>query len=436
MTRNRTTSAIPSGEISFHPHSYADPDGRLFRWEGGLYRALSTDRTPFFTDMLKQGAVSELVERGLLVETRPTRLELDGYGMVVRHRSVPLVAYPHEWCAPMHKDAALMILDLVGALAEFGLTLKDAHPWNVIFDGTSPVWVDLLSIEPLGASGDWPAYSEFCRVCLHPLLLMAAGYERIARGLLWEWQGVLEDEVFALTGRRAPVPRSSAITQRFALVQRFVRQLGLGQPATDAPPSREFLRRVRRAVEQIDVEPRGQPAAVDVGARSGERQSVIGRLLGELGPATVLDAGCGRGAYAVLAAELGGDVVAFDVDSAAVAALYRTARDRSLRVLPLVMDFNRPTPSVGFAGHWSVAATERLKCELVLALGLVPELQRGRLLGLEQIAQGLGLFSSRWLLVDVDLGQRSAFAELLQEQFTSVEVVQHEPDRDLLLCER
>ena len=48
----------------------------------------------------------------------------------------------------MLRDAALAILTLAAELAERGLTLKDSHPWNVLFHGTRPVWVDVTSVGP------------------------------------------------------------------------------------------------------------------------------------------------------------------------------------------------------------------------------------------------------------------------------------------------
>src|SRR5678815_3981698 len=92
--------------------------------------------------------------------------------MVVRHRMVPFTSYPEEWCPAMLKDAALTLLDLLVELARCGLTLKDAHPWNLLFDRGRPVYVDLVSITPL-VDERWRNEAEFRRFYLHPLLLMA-----------------------------------------------------------------------------------------------------------------------------------------------------------------------------------------------------------------------------------------------------------------------
>ena len=86
----------------------------------------------------------------------------------------------------MFKAAALTIINLAIGLARHDLMLKDAHPWNVLFDGCRPVWIDLTSIIPANGSREWPAESEFYDNCVYPLLLMAQGREKLARSIIAE----------------------------------------------------------------------------------------------------------------------------------------------------------------------------------------------------------------------------------------------------------
>src|SRR5919198_1873929 len=146
---------IPHDEVKFHPHSFADADGRLFWWQGELYRGLGAEWATLFRRLLQQGIIQRLIDKGLLVETEPTALTMDGYEMVVRHRLLPFVSYPEEWCPAMLKDAALALTELLTELAKVGLTLKDSHPWNVLFDQGRPVYVDLTSITSIKDPGVW-----------------------------------------------------------------------------------------------------------------------------------------------------------------------------------------------------------------------------------------------------------------------------------------
>src|SRR6185503_3268210 len=183
-----------SEEVTFHPHSFADDAGRLFWLNEQLCRGIYPKQAPFFTRLFREGVIQNLIERELLIETEPTDLVVDGFSMVLKHRSIPFISYPQEWCAAMLKDAALTIINLTIELAERNLILKDAHPWNVLFDACKPVYVDVTSIAPQNGESNWRAYDEFCRFCYYPLILMSHGQERIARTLLPEYEGVTRSD--------------------------------------------------------------------------------------------------------------------------------------------------------------------------------------------------------------------------------------------------
>ena len=180
-------------EIEFHPHSFADPAGRVFRWQGQLYRGLRAPSADFFAELARSGTLADLVRDGLLVDFEPAELRIEGFDLVMRHPAVPFPSYPHEWGCAMLRDAALVILNLAAELAERGLTLKDSHPWNVLYRGSRPVWVDLTSVGPRDERPGWPPEREFRRFCLNPLVLMASGHDRIARYLLPDKDGVSDD---------------------------------------------------------------------------------------------------------------------------------------------------------------------------------------------------------------------------------------------------
>jgi hypothetical protein len=372
-------SPIPLEEVDWHPHSFADPDGQVFRWRGELYRALRGGGL-LQARLLDEGVLDELSNLGLLVETERTDLELEGFDLVLRHRSVPFVSYPHEWCAPMFRDAVLMLLDLAAELARRGLMLKDAHPWNLLFDGTEPVWVDLGSIAPHRAQR-WSAADEFVRFCLNPLLLMAAGHGRLARHLLPEYEGVSDAEL-GLVRRRALLRGGSQLASDVAR----------GVPG-GADAQATFFTALRERVARIDLP--GGPVASN---SSGESERALGALLDTSVPASVVTVE--SQAAARLITGKGIRLVAIEGDEAASADLYRMARGGRAPVLPLLMDFTKPTPSRGIGEHWQISATTRLRCELVVALGVVRRVNAQHRLPVPRILEGLAQFASRWVVVD------------------------------------
>ena len=97
--------------------------------------------------------------------------------LVLAHDEIAPLNYCTEWCPSMLKDAALATLALAIELLEHDSALQDAYPWNVVFKGTRPVFVDFTSIAPADATMIWPAYQQFLSFFLYPLELCSFGLE-------------------------------------------------------------------------------------------------------------------------------------------------------------------------------------------------------------------------------------------------------------------
>jgi hypothetical protein len=186
------THLIPEEEIIWHPGSFGDAGGRLFRWNGRLLRGLTGDAADLLRTMATDGSLAELVAQGVVVETTATELSTSRFALVVEHVELRPVTYANEWPAEMLRSAAELVLRLQTQLRRRGLTLHDAHPWNVVFDGTHPVWVDITSIERATSRG-WPAAEEFRRFFLNPMRLFDAGQHRVARQLLRDFHTGVDD---------------------------------------------------------------------------------------------------------------------------------------------------------------------------------------------------------------------------------------------------
>jgi hypothetical protein len=177
------------------------------------------------------------------------------------------------------------------------------------------------------------------------------------------------------------------------------------------------------------------------------------RLLTEQRPATLIDISCGSGWYAKLAAFSGSRVVAWDADPRRVTELYREACQMDLPILPLIMDFTKPTTARGLANHWSIAAIDRFRCDMVLALGALHRIVCERRLNFDQITEGLASLAKRWVIVEFISGDDEEMKSLwssriswynqdnllnsLQKHFRNIEVIRSDQStRTLLFCEK
>lgn len=454
-------------EIHFHPASYQDEVGRIFYWRGELYRGVTAPSAPFMAKLLQDEATQNLVRQKLLIETEITPFETDDFPMVLRHRRLSFVSYPFEWPGPMWQAGVLAIIEVAIALSRAGLMLKDAHLWNILFDGPRPIWIDLPSIVPRGGAAEWPAAIEFRDECLFPLILISQGCESLARCIVAQDDKSAQSELERLgssgaTGRGlASRPRHPWQRSRALLRQGLPRlpSLWRGEKTKPAAPQSFLsqLEQLKAEVESISlpgVEAAGSPPAAEPERDWHPKQVAVQKILSQTKPRTVLDLGSGGGWFCELAAHFAEEVVGFDIDPAAAAQLFRTAQDRNLPILSLVMDFARPTPASGLANHSHLSATERFSSEMVFMLGLLHELVfKYRRLGLNEIADGLALFSKRWVVVefippdDPEIGSLRTdwfsgytlenFRVALGRHFSTIESFPSSPaGRVLLFCER
>jgi len=412
---------IPLQQVTFLPQSFADPNGRLFWWEGQLYRGITPSMAGLYRRLFAEGIVQRLVDKGLLIETKPASFEMEGYPFVLWHRTLPFVSYPYEWCAAMLKDAARMLINLEIELVSYGLTLQDAHVWNVLFDGYKPIYVDFNSIIPAEGAVLWPPYEEFCRFFVRPLHLMAWGHGRIARWLLHDFeQGVLESDMLAMSAgmswhiwlRRVVSESRRYIPGALKQLVRKGRTLIQSRPGSSTSETRSrlaFLLNLKQEVEDIPDPPLKTEWSDYYDGKFPElsqtdgwtaKHIVVKRVLDDLHPASVLDVGSNRGWFAQLAAQYATHVVAFDTDEVCIAQLYHDAKEKKLPILPLVMNFKNPSPGYGLSNRWLTPAIQRFVCDLVLALALVHHLVFKQRLNFDQIAQALSVFARRWLLVE------------------------------------
>jgi SAM-dependent methyltransferase len=458
-------------EVAFHPLSEgADGTGRVFWWEGELYRAISNDHAAFYQHLLSDGILHSLARRNLVIDTEPTNLELDGYPLVLKQRTVPFVSYYYEWCGEMLKAAALSVLELEKELENNGLALVDPNPWNILFAGTTPLWVDLGSIRPARFGDPQRAYEDFSAFYTRPLRIMAAGFEHVARCLLRDgFRGVDQREVAALTEIdsakmiQAAKQGAKSVARRVvpSTLRPFVRRAAHHRPK----PACDAMGTIERAAHDLDKINLVQrptswsgyyldsefPDFISTVGWTEKMHSIL-RILSAKKPASVLDLGSNRGWYSQLAARNGAHVVTLDSDETSVTNLYFDAVREQLSILPLVGDFCHLSPTMAGRG---VAPAERLRCDMVMALAIVHHLVRSLSLPFEVIIRDIAALTGKWLVIEFvgreDIHNRDAikahwyfsrytldnFLVALKREFHKIDIFPSDAEhRRILLCER
>jgi hypothetical protein len=413
------------GNFEFHHLSWIDPVGRLFWRDGNLYRGIRQPRSRFYRDLLDAGVIHDLVTRRLLIDTWPTDWSTQEYPLILQHRVLPIVSFASEWCASQLKAAALVVLDLEIALRARKLTLVDINPWNVLFDGVRPLYVDFSSIAPLSESHVWMGRNQFEEFFLNPLLLFAKGLGRVGRRLLSDpWVGVKDIDLERMNilprSQRSPTAIAIAATKRFAKMtiprplhpkfKELTRSLHTWTQTADR--NRDALPSIIALRDRVDALSTSGPPTPWGGYYSRNfpgfvpssnwtlKHRSIHQIIQETKPKTLLDIGSNRGWYSQMAASCDIRVIAADSDESSVNELYANARTAELGIHPIFMDVRFPEPAGGPGYKFFAPATQRFRSEMVLALAIVHHLTFTWHLNFDQIVDSLDGFSSRWLVVE------------------------------------
>ena len=141
---------ISIADVQFSSLSLTD-EGRVFRWNGKLYRGIKAEHSKAVYQLFTSGLIDALVKEGVFVPSWIADCTIDEFELVIEHQIVDVVSYPHEWSFSMLKDAALLVLKVNEISNEFGYQTKDCHGYNVLFIGEKPVYIDLGSFIPFHA---------------------------------------------------------------------------------------------------------------------------------------------------------------------------------------------------------------------------------------------------------------------------------------------
>ena len=458
MINSESSSGIRGADIA---RSFRDPSGFVFQAGGRFLRAVLPAAFETLEAFLANRRAQEWIAAGRLVATRPLsaaetaellamdelqrfREDLERYRLV-EHERIAFPSFPEEWPPEMLAAAGRLTIELAEESLAAGFVLKDASPYNVLFRGPKPVFIDALSIdrrEPLEAV--WLPYAQFARTFLLPLAADRQGLRPSQCAFVTTREGLEPREVYlGLPAWKRLLPFwLGLVSMPVWLSKREEATEYRPRPARNEETARFIQGRLIRGMgtKLKRVAPRAGRKSVWTGyAESGDsysrehfqaKLSFVEAALGECRPARVLDAGCNTGVFSELAARRGAEVVAIDSDAASVGALWRRAEAAGLPILPLIVDFARPTPATGWRNRECAAFLERARgsFDTVLLLAVLHHLLITSRIPLAEIVSLVSELTTQWVVAEwvepadpmfqrLTRGRQALYAHLTAEYF-------------------
>lgn len=381
--------------------SFRDPDGFVFRSGARILRCVFPHAVGDVCAFLSSAVAHTGVAEGILPFTRvldgastlqlasePSHQLPDG-SIVLEHEPIPFTNYPYEWAPEMLHSAAALTLRLAREAGGAGFGLKDATPYNIMFEGSKPVFIDVLSFERREElDGLWRPYAQFVRTFIYPLLAQRHFGLHLDELLLVHREGLEPDRILRLSSAwRLLLPPFLGSVTIPALLWRDDRDLAQNRfrvrRAKDPGEAKFVLnslfaranRLLRRMASQSRKSTVSRYAGSELSYTSpqfAEKEGFVMHELRRWRSKNILDIGCNTGYFSLLAARQGARVISIDKDPDAIGELWRTASGNNLDILPLVIDIARPPGACGWANHEFPSFLDRARgasdCVLMLAV--------------------------------------------------------------------
>ena len=434
--------STPALVSSLVRRTFRDPAGSVELRPDGAYRFIQPAFEAELLEFLTSGLAVRLVEEGRLVssevlprEPLGSRSLREDESLVLRHPLIAFPSYPWEWSSAFWLAAAELTLSLSRDLLREGWILKDATPLNILFRGTQPVFVDVLSIAKLDKTQPiWFAYGQFVRTFLLPMIANAQlGWP--LRATISRRDGYEPEELYPLLPPTARLgqPVLSAVTLP-SLLGRMRSGGAKGRAntsSTSKPHDPEFvehvlgrtfaklLKQMRRAAPS----PRASKWTAYSGtathyseADHAAKRAFVADALRDARPRRVLDVGCNSGIYSELAVDAGAEVIAVDTDEQTVNLLCRRLSGSGKSIQPLVVDLANPTPAVGWRNSESKSFLARCAGQFdgVLMLAVIHHLLLHDQVPLAEVAELCSTLTTGTLVLEWVPPTDSMFRELVR----------------------
>ena len=387
--------------------SFRDPAGSLLHYQGRILRIVNPLGAADLEAFLASPSGRKLMASGAVVPTRaldpaecrelladPSVRQLyDALGgqIILEHERVDFPSFPYEWTAEMLHAAALLTLDLAQALLADGLGLKDGTPYNVLFRGPEPVFIDVLSFERR-QPGDatWLPYAQFVRTFLLPLLANQAYGLSLDQILTTRRDGLEPEEVYRWSkfSQRLRPPFFGLVSMPTWLGGKHQQDdTSIYQKKLLSDPEKarfildHLLNGLRRTLGRLKPVEGKNSVWSDYMTTNNNyttdhfaaKQRFVGEALAEFGSRSVLDVGSNTGHFSAIAARGGAKVVALDYDPVVLGTVWRQARAEKLDILPLAVNLTRPSPGTGWRNQECASFLDRArgKFDAVLMLAVI-----------------------------------------------------------------
>lgn len=357
--------------------SFRDPSGYIYYQNNEVYRRINACYLNTFNKFNSSNLCKLLIKQKWLIKHTIVKQNKDS--CILKIQKIPFISYPYEWCFNQLKDAALLTLKIEKLALENNYTLKDASAYNIQFIGSNPIFIDTLSFVEYKEGMPWNGYGQFCRHFLAPLLLMRYVDNNlncllknyidgipldVASNLLQKRGGLIAREHIKLHSKLINKNSNSDISKVYIskksilnIINMLIRQINSLNKKKSKTRWEDYYKNNNYSL-----------AAFNAKKQLVEKYlEIIKANKNDL----IFDIGANDGVLSKLALKNNCYVIASDIDHNSIDNNYCAHRNTNSNMLPVLLDFNNPSPAIGFNLTERQSIKDRVKAKCILALALM-----------------------------------------------------------------
>lgn len=404
-------------DISRDLSSYVDPQGFVFHHNEKIYRCIYPESAELFKNIMQNGTLKSLENDFGVVNTKLSDIVIaeKPNSLIVNHEKIWPLSYPVEWCPSMLYNAAKLTLELAIELTDKDLMLQDAYPWNVLYKGTTPVFIDLTSISTVDEKIMWPAHEQFEAFFMRPLVLSRKHKGFVARNMMYDYiNGISLSNFMKLLNTSYKILHPSysialwldkKLQNRTKTKERIRRFSENAMQKVTPAIRKRFLKNILKKLgspPNINIKDpwHSYYEGIDNAFDKEYKIKSLNEILSRLSPSTAVDIGCNNGVFSIIAAKKGINVISLDSSESCIEHIYQIANQDKLPITPLIVDITSPTPAFGYMSEQYPSLLRRIRSECVLFLGIMHHIHLSGRQSFERISIMLDKLTSKYLIFE------------------------------------
>ena len=367
-------------------NSFKDPMGHILESSDNskicrkVMGAYKDEFIKFYNSLLYH----KLLEKSYILPIESIKEEQDS--TIFYSERIHPITYPYEWTFHQLKDAALLSLKIQKLALTYGYSLKDATPFNIVFKGYQPHFVDYFSFETYKANVPWVAFEQFMKMFYLPLAVRQYSNINLQKDLITHLDGFELRDYVKLLPLKAYFNFYHLVNLMIPYRWMNQNKRKQNQEKQNFPLSKqikliEFLFdaiKNMKPYKQLTTWNDYYSNTILENNYLNQKSQIIKQWIEEkdYSNETAIDFGTNNGYFANILNEKFKQVMATDIDFDSVDELYiKNKQEKVTSIVAFHTELHNPTPAIGWNLLERSAFVERFKAKLGTVLAITHHLR-------------------------------------------------------------